>query len=119
MNERNLPISCPDCVVRAGTRLVEIRMLAEKLEDAIDKALPDIREAIGHVVEKHGARRAQAGESLALLRQAQATPGNIAHAHDVLRLVLVSKGIAEPTDAQIVSTMTEKAAPDVEIESIR
>lgn len=126
MSEITKPIiDCPESVIRAGARLSKLRLLAEELEREIDAAFPDIRAAIDHVVVEYGARRAQAGEALALLRTAQAAPGNIAHAHNILRMAIVSRGIAEPTGKQIVAMMTEidkeaeKAAPHVDPESIR
>jgi len=117
----------PESVVRAGSRLVRLRRLAADLESEIDASLPDIRAAIAEVTDKkngYGAKQTQAGETLALLRSAQTAPGNIAHAHDILRGVLGLCGIAEPTDEQIVETIStlsaqRKAAPDVGTASIR
>jgi hypothetical protein len=120
-------LECPQSVVKAGTRLVQLRRMAEDLEAAIDAALPDIRAAIAEVTKVYGAKQAEAGESLALLRNVQSAPGNIAHAHNLLRQVLGSHGIAEPTGKQIVAMAGEtmklsaeqKAALDADAESIR
>lgn len=116
-------IECPAAVVLAGARLMKLRKMAAALEAEIDAAYPDIKAAVFDVVMNHSARVAQAGEAFVLLRQAQTAHGNIAHAHDVLRRVLVECGIAEPTNEQVVAIISEmsakKAAPDAGIESIR
>lgn len=115
--------TCPAEVVRAGARLVALRRLAKRLEDAIDEALPDIQEGINCVVDKHGAAYVQAGEAKTLLRTAQTAAGLIMQAHNSLRLVLVERGIAEPTGDQIITLLAEaserKDKPGAEPDSIR
>lgn len=94
---------CPNEVIEAGRALVKARKRAEEMSDAIDAAFPKIEDAVVHMNKAHGAKRMQAGGTIARLRQAQAALGLVMEAHDLLRHVLKECDVAEPTDDEIAS----------------
>lgn len=94
---------CPPEVIEAGRALVKARKAADHMSDLIDDAFPKIETAVVHMHKEHGAKRMQAGATLARLRQAQMAVGLLMEAHDLLRHVLKECDVEEPTDAEIAS----------------
>ncbi len=109
---------CPAEVIHAGAALIKARRSAESLSAAVDLAVAALGPAVDVMTKEHGAKRMQAGATLALLRQAQMAHGLVMDAHDKLRAVLAECDVAEPTDRQILAALGERDT-ERQIASIR
>lgn len=98
-----MPKECPPQVIEAGRALIKVRKASQSLSAAVEHAIAALGPAVDVMVNDHGARVMQSGETLALLRQIQMGEGLAMAAHNKLRSVLCDCDVAEPTNEQIAS----------------
>lgn len=91
----------PECVIKCGGALVNLRHFLEKAGDLFDKVDAELT-ASEPEMKKRGWKKMQYAEARIHLLEARKAAFHIMMAHDSLRKSLKECGIAEPTDDDLI-----------------
>ena len=93
---------CPQCVIKAGGALVQLRHHLEKADALFDNVFAALEETKPEM-KAAGMKGMTYGVAMAHLRDAQRSAGLVMAAHEHLANAVIALGIETPTDEQLVT----------------